>query len=103
MKINETLEGLNSQSNESVKKITELKENEKEVQDNIDGRKELIREKSANISRLSSECDKMEKEKNSIELKKKEINHKKSNLSEQLSQSTIQVYWNLFLICVLSV
>lgn len=91
VKINETLEGLNSQSNESVKKITELKENEKEVQDNIDGRKELIREKSANISRLSSECDKMEKEKNSIELKKKEINHKKSNLSEQLSQSTIQL------------
>ena len=71
--------------------MVELKGEEKEWSDKIDERRDLMREKSSNISRRSSECEKLEKEKNSIELKIKEIKHKKSNLSEHLAESTHQV------------
>ena len=57
----------------------------------IDERKDLIREKNSQISKISSDCDKLEKEKNTIELRIKEINHKKTNLNEQLNQSNHQV------------
>jgi structural maintenance of chromosome 2 len=78
--------------------INQIKETEKEITDNIDARKDLIREKNSHINKISSECDKLTKEKNAIELKLKEINHKKENLSEHLSQSNQQVIFGLLFI-----
>jgi len=91
VKINEVLTGLDQKSKETFKEIENLKESERELQIKIDDRKDLMREKSSNISRLSAESEKLEKEKNTIQLTIKKINHEKTNLSEQLIQATHQL------------